>query len=149
MIDWLPAVPSESRIWGVTPGEFHSVLCLVAQSCLTLCDLMYYSPPGSSVCEILQARILEWVAMPSFRDPSNPGIEPRFPTLQVDSLPSEPPEKPKNTGVGSLFLLQGIFPAQESNPGLPHCWWVLYHLSHQRNPRILECVAYSFPRGSS
>ena len=41
---------------------------------------------------------------------SNPGIEHRFPTLQVDSLPSEPPVKPKNTGVGSLSLLQGIFP---------------------------------------
>ena len=72
VIDWLPAVPSESRIWGVTPGEFHSVLCLVAQSCLTLCDLMDYSPPGSSVCEILQARILEWVAMPSSRGSTQP-----------------------------------------------------------------------------
>ena len=65
VIDWLPAVPSESRIWGVTPGEFHSVLCLVAHSCLTLCDLTDYSPPGSSVREILQARIQEWVVMPS------------------------------------------------------------------------------------
>ena len=72
MIDWLPAVPSESRIWGVTPGEFHSVLGLVAQSCLTLCDLMDYSPPGSSVREILQARILEWVAMPSSRGSTQP-----------------------------------------------------------------------------
>ena len=43
---------------------------------------------------ILQARILEWVAMPSSRGSSNPGIEPRSPTLQVDSLPSEPPGKP-------------------------------------------------------
>ena len=49
----------------------------------------------------------------------NPGIEPRSPTLQADSLPAEPPGKPKNTGVGSLSLLQGIFPAQVSNPGLP------------------------------
>ena len=44
----------------------------------------------------------------------NPGIEPRSPTLQVDSLPSEPPGKPKNTGVGSLSLLQRNFPTQES-----------------------------------
>ena len=44
-----------------------AVLCLVAQLCLTLCDPMYCSPPGSSVLEILQARILEWVAMPSSR----------------------------------------------------------------------------------
>ena len=50
----------------------------------------------------------------------NPGIELRSPTLQVDSLPSEPPGKPKNTGEGSLSLLQGIFPIQESN-------WCLLH----------------------
>ena len=49
------------------------------------------------------------------------GIKPRSPTLQANSLPSEPPENPKNTGVGSLTLLQGIFPAQESNWGLLHC----------------------------
>ena len=50
---------------------------------------------------ILQARILECIAMPSSRDLPNPGIEHRSPTLQVDSLPSEPPGKPKNTGMGS------------------------------------------------
>ena len=43
---------------------------------------------------ILQARILEWVAFPSPGDLPNPGIEPRSPTLQVDSLPAEPPGKP-------------------------------------------------------
>jgi len=52
------------------------------------------SPPGSSVHGILQARIPEWLAMPFFRDLPNPGIEPRSPALQVDSLPSEPPGKP-------------------------------------------------------
>ena len=45
----------------------------------------------------------------------DPGIEPRSPTLQADSLPSEPPGKPKNTGVGSLFLLQGM---DLPNPGI-------------------------------
>ena len=49
-----------------------TVLCLVNQSCLTLCDPMDCSPPGSSVHEILQARILEWVAMPSSRGSSQP-----------------------------------------------------------------------------
>ena len=43
------------------------VLCLVAQSCLTVCHPVDCSPPGSSVCGILQASILEWVAMPSSR----------------------------------------------------------------------------------
>ena len=40
----------------------------------------------------------------------------------------------KNTGVGCHVLLQGIFPTQESKPGLPHCKWILYCLSHQGNP---------------
>ena len=61
----------------------------------------------------------------------NPGIQPRSPSLQVDSLPAEPQGKPKNTGVGSLSLLQGIFQTQGSNPGLPHCRQILYQLSHQ------------------
>ena len=47
--------------------------------------------------------------------------EPRSPALQADFLPSKPPGKPKNTGVGTLTLLQGIFPTQESNRGLLHC----------------------------
>ena len=68
---------------------------------------------------------------PSPGDLPNPGIEPRAPTLQADSLPAEPQGKPKNTGVGSLALLQQIFPTQESNRGLLHCRWVLYQLSYQ------------------
>ena len=52
----------------------------------------------------------------------------------------------KNTEVGCHALLQGIFTTQGSNPGLPHCRWILYHLSLQRNPRILEWVAYPFSR---
>ena len=67
---------------------------LVAQPCPILCDPMDCSPPGSSVHGILQARILEWVAIPSPRDLPNPGIEPRSPALQVDPLPSESPGKP-------------------------------------------------------
>ena len=55
----------------------------------------------------------------------------------------------KNTAVGCHALLQGIFITQELNPGLPHCRQILYHLSHQGNPRILECVTYPFSRGSS
>ena len=54
----------------------------------------------------------------------NPGLP-----LQMDSLPSEPPRKPKNTALGSLSLLQGIIPSQESNWGLLHCRQILYELS--------------------
>ena len=101
----------------------------VAQSCLTLCNSMYCTVHG-----ILQARILEWVAMPFSRDLPNAGIEPTSPALQMDSSPSEPPRKPKNTGVGSLSLLQGIFLTQESNQGLLHCRQILYQLSYQGSP---------------
>ena len=71
------------------------VLCLVAQSCLILCDPMDCSLPGSSV------------------HGDSPG---------------------KNTGVDCYALLQGIFPSQGSNPGLLHCRWTLYCLSHQGSP---------------
>ena len=54
----------------------------------------------------------------------------------------------KNTGMGCHALLQGIFPTQGLNPGLPHCRQILYHLSHWGSPRILEWVAYSLPRGN-
>ena len=67
---------------------------LVAQSCSILCNQMDYSPPGSSVHIILQARILEWVAIPSPRDLPDPGIESGSPVLQVDSLLTESPRKP-------------------------------------------------------
>ena len=55
----------------------------------------------------------------------------------------------QNIGVGSLSLLQGIFPTEGSNPGLPHCRQILYQLSHKGSPRILKWVAYPFFRGSS
>ena len=77
------------------PGKSHSMK--VAQSCLTLCD-----PMDSIVHGVLQIRILEWVAFPY-------GLH----------SPWNSPEQ--NTGVGSLSLLQGIFPTRGSNPGLLHC----------------------------
>ena len=83
---------------------------LAVQSCLTLCDPVDCSLPGSSV-------------------------HGTFPL--------------KNTGVGCHFLLQGLFPTQGSNPGLPHCRQILYQLSHNRSPRILEWVAYPFSSRSS
>jgi len=62
----------------------------------------------------------------------NPEIEPRSPALQVNSLPVEPPGKPRNTRVGSLSFLQGIFLTQEElNWGLLHCRQILYQLSSQ------------------
>ena len=79
---------------------------LVAQSCLTLCNTMGCDLPGSSVHGIVQGRILEWVVIPFSRDLPNPGIEPRSPALQTDSLPSEPPGDPSLMveEVDKLFL---------------------------------------------
>ena len=85
-------------------------MCLVVQSCPTLCDPMDCSLPGSCV------------------HGDSPG---------------------KNTGKGCHALLQGIFPTQGSNTGLQHCRQILYCLSHQGIPRILEWVAYPFSRGTS
>ena len=53
----------------------------------------------------------------------------------------------KHTGMGCHTLLQGIFPTQGSDPGLPHCKWILYYPSHQGSPRIPEWAAYPFSRG--
>ena len=77
-----------SYLFGLYAG-----LCLVTQSCPTLCDPMDCHLPGSSVCGILQAKILEWVPCPSPGDFPHPVIKPRSPTLQADSLPSELPGK--------------------------------------------------------
>ena len=78
---------------------FHlPVLCLVTQTCRTVCDPMGGSPPSSSV------------------HGDSPG---------------------KNTEAGCNALLQGIFPTPESNPGLPHCRWILYPLSFQGSPSHL------------
>ena len=65
-------------------------------------------------------------------------------SLQPHGLYSPWNSPGQNTEVGSLSLLQGIFPTQVLNPGLSHCWWILYQLSHKGSPRILECVAYPF-----
>ena len=72
----------------------HEYVCeLVAQLCLSLCDSMDDSPPSTTVHGFLWAGILEWVAIPSSGDLSNPGIAPGSPVLQADSLPSAPPGK--------------------------------------------------------
>ena len=120
-----------------------AVLCLIAQSCLTLCHLMDYSPPGFSVHGDSPGKNTGVVCQALLQ-----GIFPiqglnRSSTLYVDSSLSELPGKPKNAGVGSLSLLQGIFLTQESNWGLLHwrqvfflfvCLFFFYQLSYQGSP---------------
>ena len=84
---------------------------------------------------------------PSPGDLPNLSIKPRCPPLQVGSIPAEPPGKPKNTAVGSLCLLQQIFPTRESNRGLLHGRQTLYRLSY-RGLRYETEIAGS-PRGVS
>ena len=90
--------------------------------------------------EILQAGILEWVAMFSSKGSSQPRDQTQVSHI-AGGLPSETPEKPMNPGVGSLSLLQGIFPTQELNGGLLHCRRILYRLSYQGSP--FPCVEHS------
>ena len=88
------------------PSSWLSLCAVLSHSVISdSLQPMDYSPPGFCTHGILQARILEWVACPPPGDLPNPGIKPRSPALQANSLSSEPPGKPKNTGVGSLSLL--------------------------------------------
>ena len=111
------------------PTLFQLLKVKVAQSCPALCDAMDYTVHG-----ILKARILEWVAFPFSRGSSQPRDRTQVSCIAGRFFPAEPQGKPKNTRVGSLSLLQGIFPTQESNQSLLHCRWILYQLSHQGSP---------------
>ena len=124
----------QPALWGVLWFRKHSATSLEKWKSLSRVRL-FATPWTITVHRILQDRIPERVAFPFSRDLPNPGIKPRSPALQVDSLPAEPPGKPKNTGVGSPSLLHGIFLTQELNRGLPHCRRILYQLSYEGNPR--------------
>ena len=134
------------------------------------------SLPGSSVHGIFQARVREWVAISFSRGSSwlrdwtqvshiagrrftvwatrESSKESESCSVMSDSFRTHGLYSPwnspgHNTGAGSSSLLQGIFPTQGSNPGLPHCRQILYQLSPQGSPRILEWVAYPFSSRSS
>ena len=84
------------------------IMCvLVAQSCPSLCTPINCNLPGSSVHGILQEKILEWIAIPSYRGFSRSRIQPKSPTLQADSLLSEPPGKPQGHRIVLLLVFQG------------------------------------------
>ena len=91
----------------------------------TLWTIAYQAPLSMGFS---RQECLSGLPCPPPGDLPDPGIKARFPGLQADSLLSEPPGKPKDSGVNSLSLL--------------HCRWILYHLSHQGSPRIMEWMAY-------
>ena len=100
-------------------------------------------PRGLSSKEL--SRPEHWRGQP-FPSPGDlPSLEtkPRPSALQADSLPAEAPGKPKNTGVGSLSLLQWIFPTQELNWGLLHCRRILYQLSYQGSPPQASRIVFT------
>ena len=108
-------------------------MCVCA---LSLSHIRLFSTPWTAAHQTplhLGIQYQSGLPCPPSGDLPKAGTEPRSPTLQVDSLPSESPGKLKSTGVGSLSLLQGIFPTQELNPGLLLCRQILYWLSYQRN----------------
>ena len=119
---------------------FQKVKWSESESCSVMSDSL--CPPGSSVHGILQERILEWKAIPFFNGSSQPEDWILVSHITSRFFTSEPPGKPKNTGLGSLFLLQGIFPTQELNQGLLCCRWILYQLSYQESLHrsSLSCV---------
>ena len=94
----------------------HRDVCMLSRfSCVQLWDPRDCSPPGSFVYGILQARILEWVAVPSSRGPSRPRDQIHICVLhwQVGSLPLAPPRKPKNTGVVAISFSRGSSPPRD------------------------------------
>ena len=89
---------------------------------IVLCHVWLFATPWTVARQAPSefSREEYWSGLPflSPGDLPNPGIEPSSPALQVDSLPSNPPGKPKNTRIGIVALLQEIFPNQESDQGL-------------------------------
>ena len=160
--------------WSSNPNPGHTSTREreVAQSCPTLCDPMDCSLPSSSVHGIFQAIVLEWIAISFSRESSRPRDRTQvsrivgrcftvWATREVLLLsynyticdPMDfsltgflhPWDFPgKSTGVGRHFLLQGIFPTQGSNPGLPHCRQMLYRLSHQGSPQTGLVIPFSW-----
>ena len=110
------------------------VYVLGTQSCLTICDPIDCSPQTPLSMGLSRQGYHSELPFSSPGDLPDPEIEPRSPALQADSLPSELPGKPKNTGMDSLSRLQGNFPTQESNWDLLHCSWFLYQLSYSGSP---------------
>ena len=116
-------------------------VCLVAQSCPTLCDSMDCSP-AKLLCPWGFSRQEYWSGLPCPPPENlpNPGIESWSPALWADSIPSEPLGKPKNTRVGSLSPIQENFLTQESKWGLLHWRRIHYQLSYPGSPNCMVCV---------
>ena len=128
-----PSIPPDSYLKYTQSMVFPVVMhgC-ESESEKSLSRVQLIAPPW--IIQSMEFSRLEYWSrwpFPSLGDLPNAEIESRSPSLWADSLPAEPPGKPKNKRVGSLSLLQQIFPTQESNQDLLHCSWILYQLSYQ------------------
>ena len=124
----------------------HNVFCLVLPSTYPFNNACTHAPTQhlTHVCQS-QHRVLE--APTEMSESESHSVV--FNSLRPHGVYSPGNSPGQNTGVDSLSLLQGIFPTQGLNPGLPHCRQILYQLSHKGRPRILEWVAYPFSSGYS
>ena len=123
-IDWFDLLTVE--------GTLKSLLCmcLVTQPCLTLCNPMDYSLPGSSVHGDSPGKNTGWVAMPSSMHLPNPGIEPISPTLQADSLPSDQPGNNSRVFSNTMIRKHQFFSTQPSVWSNSHIWLPGYWKNH-------------------
>ena len=118
-------------------NSLNHVCVKLLQLCPTLCDPMDYSPPGSSVHGILQAKILEWVVMPSSRESPNPGIEPASsaaPALQADSLPLSHGRSPSYVQLGDRQTLVELGRLRFFLQATKHFWTLWVFLLCARQP---------------
>ena len=126
--DWTQVSHTAGRlltIWAIQEAQSESESCSVMSDSFRPHGLEpTRNPPTKEPTRLLcpwgfsKQEYWSRLPWPPLGDLPNPGVESRSPALQIDSLPSEPLGKPKNTGLGSLSLLQWIFPTRESN-------WVL------------------------
>ena len=104
---------------------------------------LFVTPMDYTACGILQARILEWVAVPFSRGSSQLRDQTQVFHIAGWFFTSWATREAQETGVGSLTILQRIFLTQESNQGLLHCRWILYQLNYQGRPLISVSVQFS------
>ena len=137
-VDFLPIEPPESPYICLCVYIYMDVCVCVWKkkwkSCMTLCNPMDYTVHG-----ILQARILEWVAIPFSRGSSQPKDRTQVSHIAGKFFTSWATREAQEFW-STLSLLQGIFLTQESNWGFLHCRWILYQLSYQGSSCVCVCV---------
>ena len=134
------SVSLKVNFWtGRYPGKTTPPNLLIAAA------IPYYTPYGERGTRLRMWKIKSQDAGPRHGESHSVASDSLWPHGLYSPLNSPG----QNTGVGSPSLLQGIFPTQGLNPGLPHCQQILYQLSHKGSSRILEWIAYPFSSGSS